>query len=78
MKKTINEECLSFGYNKCLLIKNKIDEILELNSIDRTNTGLTTSKEEKEQVKLMERQRLLSVRHLDPAKIDRLLETDND
>lgn len=60
------------------LIRQEIDRVLHLNAIDRTNLGVSSTKEEKDYVKMVERQRLLSVRHLDKEKIDRLLETDND
>lgn len=60
------------------LIRQEIDRVLHLNAIDRTTLGVSSTKEEKDYVKMVERQRLLSVRHLDREKIDRLLETDND
>ena len=77
MKTEIDKKCLEEGYYRCRLIKEQIDSILWLNSNDRANLGQNSTKEEKRQVKLMEIQRLKSVRHLDKDFIDKLLNTED-
>ena len=77
MKEKIDDKCLKEGYHRCRLIKEQIDAVLRLNSNDRTELGVSSTKEEKEQSRLMEIQRLKSVRHLDEDFIDKLLNTDD-
>lgn len=58
-------------------MKEQIDAVLKLNAMDRANLGLSSTKAEKAEVIKMERQRLKSVRHLNPKLIDFLLKEDN-
>ena len=61
------------SYETDVQVKKEIDEVLRLNAADRTNLGVNSTKTERNEVKRIERARLKSVRHLDIAKIDRLL-----
>jgi len=72
METQFSSECLAKGYD-CPKIKKEIDAVLELNSQDRQQLGISSTKTQKNEVRRMERQRLKSVRHLDQDKIDRLL-----
>ena len=77
MKEKIDNKCLEQGYHKCRLIREQIDEVLRLNAKDRTEIGIDSSKQDKKQARLMEIQRLKSVRHLDKDFIDKLLNTED-
>lgn len=54
-------------------VKEAIDSILHANARVRQNLGNNSTKEELQMAKETERKNLLSVRDLDPVKIDRLL-----
>lgn len=56
--------------------KLQIDDVLRLNAMDRANLGINSTNTEKNEAKRMERQRLKSVRHLNPNLIDFLLKED--
>ena len=57
-------------------VREAIDAVLHANARMRQNLGNTSTKEEFERAKELERKNLLSVRELDPVKIDRLLADD--
>lgn len=63
-------------YYKNEEVRASIDAILHANARMRQNLGNTSTKEELERAKELERKNLLSVRELDPVKIDRLLADD--
>lgn len=71
-----DKKCISFGYTKCKCIKNAIDDVLRVNSVERTKLGVSSTKAEISAVKKAEIARLKGVRHLDKEMIDRLLDED--
>jgi hypothetical protein len=56
--------------------KDGIDAILHANARVRQNLGNNSTREELQRAKEVERINLLSVRELDPEKIDRLISDD--
>lgn len=72
----VNESAMTTPYYQNEEVKASIDAVLHANARMRQNLGNTSTKEELERAKELERRNLLSVRELDPVKIDRLLADD--
>ena len=72
----VNENAMDTPYYQSEEVKASIDAILHANARMRQNLGNTSTKEELSRAKELERKNLLSVRELDPIKIDRLLADD--
>ena len=72
----VNENAMDTPYYQSEEVKAAIDAVLHANARMRQNLGNTSTREELERAKELERKNLLSVRELDPIKIDRLLADD--
>ena len=70
------ENVMTTPYYQSEEVKAAIDAVLHANARMRQNLGNTSTREELERAKELERKNLLSVRELDPIKIDRLLADD--
>ena len=70
------ENAMTTPYYQSEEVREAIDAVLHANARMRQNLGNTSTKEELSRAKETERKNLLSVRELDPIKIDRLLADD--